>query len=128
MPALAAIGCRARSSRGDYGVVEAPAGEAKAGSHVFLFKVRQFFDYLLDGQARCQQIEHIGYPDAQAAHAWTPAALSRISGDSFGKCGHGTPLTGYTRVDQPIEPDQLKLQAVAPEARDVQQVPSRRSV
>jgi len=65
-----------------------PAGEAETGCHVFRFEVRQFFKYLLVGQAGSQQIQDVADADTHPSDARPSATLFRVHGDAGVVVGH----------------------------------------
>ena len=75
---------RARSSRSEYGVVQAAACIMKTCSNIFNFEIWQLLDDPFRGKPRCEKVEHVCDTTAYPAYTRPSSTLGRINGDSVG--------------------------------------------
>lgn len=69
-------------------MVNSTSGKSDSGFDVFGFEIRHLIEDLPCGQPGQEEIEDIGYTNAQASNAGSPAALIRIESDTFLPVSH----------------------------------------
>jgi len=86
-------GRRARSSRGENGVIQAAACILKTCGNVRVFKVWQFLNNLVRGEPGSQKIQHVRDTNAHPSYTWPPSALIWIHGNSVGNFHNSSIIT-----------------------------------
>ncbi len=69
-------------------MVKAKARKPEAGTDIFKFKVRQFFNNLLGRETVGEQVQHVANPNPHATYAGSPSALLRVHCDPIRKFNH----------------------------------------
>jgi hypothetical protein len=64
-------------------MVQAPARESQAGSHVLQLEIGKFLNDLRSRLAGGQEIKHVDDPNAHASHTWPTPTLIRVHRDAI---------------------------------------------
>jgi len=73
-------------------------GKAQTGSQVLGFKIRHFFEDLVNRKPGCEEIENVADANAHTANAWPAATLFGIDRDSIGKLIHRSSIAAATTL------------------------------
>ena len=74
-------------------MIEPPACKPQARVDILELEIGHLLDDLLGGEAVCQEIQNVAYPNPHATDAGTPSTLLRIYRDAIRQFGHDTTLS-----------------------------------